>query len=69
MDLYVTPLTGLKSVEFIANASDDKPRAVVTFEGQGGLIFRVVMDASEWRWLGIELHKKKTLEDQRMDIE
>ncbi|QPB09593.1 hypothetical protein CPT_Sycamore_053 [Streptomyces phage Sycamore] len=66
MDLYVKPLFGIKDVSFEAATPDDEPKAVVTLEGQGGLIFRVHMEPSEWRWLAIDLHKKKEAEDERL---
>jgi hypothetical protein len=66
MDLYVKPLFGLKSVEFVAAKPEDEPQAVVTLEGQGGLIFRVHMEPSEWRWLGLRLIEKKRAEDERL---
>lgn len=69
MDLYVKPLFGIKAIEFVIDDVKDEPKAVVTFEGQGGLIFRVHMEPSEWRWLGIDLNKMKISEDQRMGLE
>ncbi|MFG3200330.1 hypothetical protein ACGFYT_29900 [Streptomyces sp. NPDC048208] len=69
MDLYVTPLHGLKDVSYEGATPDGEPKAVVTFEGQAGLVFRVHMEASEWRWLAMTLKEKKDAEDARLGIE
>jgi hypothetical protein len=68
MDWHVTPLFGLKGIEFVEIPGEDEPGAIVTVEVQGGLPFRLHMRASEWRWLAIDLNKKKIAEDQRMGV-
>jgi hypothetical protein len=69
MDWNVRPLFGLKDVSFVEVKGEDEPGAVITVEVQGGIDMRLHMRASEWRWLSIELNKKKVEEDQRMGLE
>ncbi|OKI71383.1 hypothetical protein [Streptomyces sp. MJM1172] len=69
MDWHVTPMFGLKDTEFVKVEGEDEPGVVIHVEVQAGVPMRVHMNATEWRWLGIELHKKKLAEDQRLGIE
>ncbi|MFI8452203.1 hypothetical protein [Streptomyces erythrochromogenes] len=60
---------GIKGIEFVEIPGEDEPGLILTVEVQGGVPLRMHMRASEWRWLGIDLNKKKLEEDQRMGLE
>jgi hypothetical protein len=69
MDLNIRRNFGVRTVELVAANPDAEPSAIIELEAQGGLIVRLHMEASEWRWLAIDLYQKKQAEDRRMNEE